>query len=310
MKKKLCVIVPSDALLFDGFMEAVELGWRNSVSKTIRVSISHFGKNELPKTADFVKAVNSGTLDAYIEKCTQAVLECREKAKLNSQSPLNILQRSYAVLKDFGFSSLAVAYMSDEIGNKAYLERYVEATQQTVSVSEEGVVFLQSLQQQMALGYDVELIRSEHKREVFVKRDGDEIRLMDAETAFIHAIVPDLKVTHCGMVPEGGAYIEPLQLAPNGHGFNVVVVPHAALSKRIVNEIHSEIIDPLAHAAQQGNLQVACIGFDGVEPSALVSLGKTGVPVDVIYPKMDEMAQIFAQLMRALQGPELDGPTL
>lgn len=260
------VVSLSDGLLFDGFKESIEEAWVKSVpiaikhymlqaihSRELVLMNPHYQmilQSGLKSDADLI---TRNQANGIISIFSQAVLQKREHEKQFSKSPLNILERSYAALKKFGFSDQAIQTLSHELGNVEYLHQYQKATQKHLAVSN----FAKDLFGSLSASQDkVEFLRTERKRECY-HYHGQEHQLMLPETDKLKEQAGTINISQIGMVPSGSHYTQKLSLLHKNEGVNVLVVPINRLEKSLLN--NAPIHNAIAEAAKEGNILIVAI---------------------------------------------------
>ncbi|MCH2038955.1 MAG: hypothetical protein MK137_10240 [Rickettsiales bacterium] len=260
------VISLSDGLLFDGFKESIEEAW----VKSVPIAIKHYMlqaihscelvlmnphyqmilQSGLKPDADVISRNQAHNI---ISLFSQSVLQKREHEKQFSKSPLNILERSYAALKKFGFSDQAIQTLSNELGNVEYLHQYQKATSKHLTISN----FAKDLFGSLSASPDkVEFLRTERKRERY-HYHGQEHELMQPETDKLKEQASNITINHIGMVPAGSHYTQKLSFLSKEEGVNVLIVPINRLEKSLIS--NAPIHNAVAEAAKAGNLLVVAV---------------------------------------------------
>ena len=124
------------------------------------------------------------------------------------------------------------------------------------------------------------IIRSDHKREEIILKDGTKLRPMDSETEKLKKETPEVTIVQNGMKTDGSGYNKPLSLG-SGQDTTITIVPENQMD-RFKNDIkaHKELTKPLAEAASKGNLMILSVSKDKpAKEFSSIEIGGEKVPV-------------------------------
>lgn len=276
-------VIPNDKTLFayedpntgeeQDLSQAFTQAWKRTGKIALEQYLSNIVTNgdlsQLPQdkkeliTQAFAKNAGENerlALSSYLEDLGQLVFDERERLKTTSKSPQDILQKSFAILSQHGFSQEKTKQIANGAGNNTYLRAYMQISAENVVVSEQGKKILQEADKLRAQGNNVQLIRCDHKREEHPEGG----LVMQPETDMIQALYPSLNIVHSGMKPDGTDYIKDLPIDKNNKTV-IVLTQDPSRNDAITfyrvsspNE-KSKLTKPLAEAAAQRNVTIVAI---------------------------------------------------
>lgn len=263
------IVSLSDGLLFNGFPQAIEEGWNQSVPIAIKQYLhEHIASGEpIINNPHYLTALRTGLqtdadasarnqANGIIAIFSGAVLQKREYEKQNSKSPLNILERSYSALKEFGFSDQAIHILSNDIGNFEYLHQYQKAADKYLVASQFSKDLLTNLK---SIKNNVEFLRVERKREKYPYK-GDEIALMQPETEKLKEYADGIQINQLGMVAAGNEYTRDPDFLRKEEGTNLLIVPINRIEKSLLNNL--SVHRAVTEAAKEGNVVILGVSPD------------------------------------------------
>lgn len=289
-RNKVTYTVPDDSVLFAyketpdakeenlsrAFTEAWKLTGQRALDKYIKQTIEQGEVDNLTLAeGERDKLIAGAKNDAseedkkfysqYVEEKGNAVFEERnriiglpEDSPEKTSDPKEILQKSFAVLQKSGFSEEVTNEIAEGAGNNSYLRAYMDISKEKVILSEAGNALLEQMQSMQQNGYDVRIIRADHKREQHP--EGGEV--MQPETDKIIKEFPSLdgKVEHSGMVKEGGDYVRKLPLEDDE--INIVVASADKLKLRTSDKEKEKLTGPMVEQLDKNNINFIAVNLE------------------------------------------------
>ncbi len=286
--KTLTIVISSDNFIYKGFGTAIDDGWKNSVASAITEYLTNTNRLE----------------GKDINKLTEMVLQKRRdilSGKEIRKGPLvaGLLEQSYSVLCEAGFSLDDAITIANGLGNSKYLEQYQIGFSIHASLTEEAKSLFRQVEELQKDGISVNIIRTQPKRENITR----------FENRTITDLFPTLNISSRGLNPEGNAYIRPFPQQEEKEINAIYILPISFDKGTEVNEVENKFVKSaypemskaLVSSAAAGTLHIFAVTSDDhpdMGKTREVSIGgEGGTKVPYLVTTLDNVLSSMKEVL-------------